>query len=64
MKDKVKSAYDLLSGRELSILPGNLAYSFFLALIPILTLLFYVLTKFNLPLDIIVKFFKKCYYTI
>lgn len=56
MKDKVRSAYDLLSGRELSILPGNLAYSFFLALIPILTLLFYVLTKFNLPLDIIQNF--------
>lgn len=56
MKDKVKNAYDLLLGRELSIIPGNLAYSFFLAIIPILTLLFYVLTKFNLPMDMINDF--------
>ncbi len=56
MKDRVQNAINLLSGRALGILPANLAYSFFLALIPILTLLFYVLTKFHLPLDIIQNF--------
>ena len=56
MKDKVKKAYDVISSRELGILPGNLAFSFFLAIIPILTLLVYVLTKLNLPMDIINNF--------
>ncbi len=56
MRNRVENALNLLSGRALGILPANLAYSFFLALIPILTLLFYVLTKFHLPLDIIQNF--------
>ena len=56
MKDRVKKAYYFISSRELGILPGNLAYSFFLAIIPILTLIFYMLTKFNLPGDIINNF--------
>ncbi len=56
MKDKVKDVYDIFSGRALGILPGNLAFSFFLAIIPILTILFFVLTKLNLPLDIIQNF--------
>ena len=56
MKDKVKDVYDIFSGRALGILPGNLAFSFFLAIIPILTILFFVLTNLNLPLDIIQNF--------
>lgn len=56
MKDKVKKAYYLISSRELGILPGNLAYSFFLAIIPILTLILYVFTKLNIPSDIINNF--------
>ena len=56
MKDKVKKAYYLISSRELGILPGNLAYSFFLAIIPILTLILYVFTKLNLPSDVINDF--------
>ena len=42
--------------KELKILPGNLAYSFFLALIPIVSLIFYFTTTLNLPNDIIQKF--------
>ncbi len=56
MKNKVKKAYYFISSRELGILPGNLAYSFFLAIIPILTLIVYVLTKLNLPNDILNNF--------
>ncbi len=56
MKNRVRDVFDLFSGRALGILPGNLAFSFFLAIIPILTLVFYVLTKFNLPMDIIQNF--------
>lgn len=56
MKSRVKDVFDLFSGRALGILPGNLAFSFFLAIIPILTLLFYVLTNLNIPMDIIQNF--------
>lgn len=56
MKDKIKDAYDLIKSRALGILPGNLAFSFFLAIIPILTLILYVFTKLNLPPDTIQNF--------
>ena len=56
MKDKINNIYRLLIGKELGILPGNLAYSFFLALIPILSLLFYFLTSFNLPMSYLQTF--------
>ena len=49
MKDKFIELYNLVFGKELSILPGNLAYSFFLSMIPILTLIVYILATFNLP---------------
>ena len=42
--------------KELKILPGNLAYSFFLSLIPIVSLIFYFTTTLNLPNDIIQNF--------
>lgn len=56
MKEKLIKAYDLLFKKEISILSGNLAYSFFLAIIPILSLLFYFLTSFNISMDIIENF--------
>ena len=43
----------------MGILPGNLAFSFFLSVIPILTLIFYVLTSFNLPLDMVAAMMTK-----
>ena len=56
MKEKIKEIYNLVFGKELGVLPGNLAFSFFLALIPMLTLIFFFLTQFNLPIDIIQNF--------
>ena len=50
MKERIRNFNKLLVGKELGILPGNLAYSFVLSVIPILTLLFYILTSFHLPL--------------
>jgi membrane protein len=47
---------DYVFGKELGVLPGSLAYSFFLAIIPILSLLFYLLSSFNLPLDMVQNF--------
>ncbi len=56
MKERIEKFYNLISRKELSILPGNLAYSFFLSIIPILTLIVYILTTFNLPMDAINNF--------
>lgn len=56
MKDKLSKLYDLVFGKELGVLPGNLAYSFFLSIIPILTIIVFVLTSFNLPMDSVNNF--------
>jgi len=56
MKERINKIIDLFKGKELGILPGNLAYSFFLAIIPILTLLFYFLTSFHLPMEYLQNF--------
>ena len=56
MKNKIKEFKELVFAREMSILPGNLAFSFFMAIIPILTLIFYISTQFHLPMDIINNF--------
>lgn len=56
MKKRLKEFKDILTKKELRILPGNLAYSFFLALIPIISLIFYFTTSLNLPNDILQNF--------
>ena len=56
MKNKLEQFIDIFYEKELSVLPGNLAYSFTLAIIPILSLIFYVLTSFHLPVDIFWNF--------
>ena len=56
MKEKLSKLYNLIFGKEMGILPGNLAYSFFLSIIPILTLIVYILTTFNLPMDTVNNF--------
>lgn len=61
MKEKIREIYNLIFGKELGVLPGNLAFSFFLALIPLLTLIFFVLTQFNLPIDIIQNFLEETF---
>lgn len=56
MKKFIKNFKDIILSNEVRILPSSLAYSFFLALIPILSLIFYVITRFNLPNNIIQNF--------
>lgn len=56
MKKIFEDFKKIIFSNEVRILPGSLAYSFFLALIPILSLIFYVITKFNLPNNIIQDF--------
>lgn len=64
MKEKIKEIYNLVFGKELGVLPGNLAFSFFLALIPMLTLIFFFLTQFNLPIDIIQNFLTETFLSL
>lgn len=61
MKKGIKSIYNMLSRNELRILPGNLAYSFFLAIVPIISLIFYITTTFNLPNDIVLNFISETF---
>ena len=61
MKEKIKKLFDFLTKKEIGILSGNLAYSFFLAIIPILSLLFYFLTSFHISMDIITNFLNETF---
>jgi len=56
MKERINRILDMFNANELRILPGNLAYSFFLAIIPILSLIIYFLTTFNLSAEILQNF--------
>ena len=56
MKRRIKKFIKLISANEFNILPGNLAYSFVLAIIPILSILFYFLISFNIPSSILNEF--------
>lgn len=58
MKERINRIVNIVQEQEFKILPGNLAYSFFLAIIPIITLIFYFLTSFNLKVDEIENLFK------
>ena len=61
MKNKFEKFKELILAREMSILPGNLAFSFFMAIIPIITLIFYICTQFHLPMDIINNFMNETF---
>ena len=61
MKNKIEKFKELIFAREMSILPGNLAFSFFMAIIPIITLIFYICTQFHLPMDIINNFLSETF---
>lgn len=51
MKRKFNMILEMISTNEFKILPGSLAYSFFLAIIPILSIIFYLLSSLNLPMN-------------
>lgn len=56
MKEKIKYIKELFISKEMGILPSGLAFSFFFAVIPILSILFYMLTTFNFSVDAIQNF--------
>ncbi len=67
MKDKIsyfwKNFIDLLKKREMSILPGHLAFFFVLSIVPIISLIVYVATSFNISVHIITDFIENSFST-
>lgn len=53
---RASKIFDLLSAKELLILPGNLAYYFVLSIVPVITLILYIATQFNLSIEVITNF--------
>lgn len=62
MKAKLKSfwsnIYSIFAKREMAILPGHLAFFFVLSIVPIISLIFYLASSFNLPVNLITDFIK------
>ena len=56
MKEKFKYATELFLSKEMGILPSGLAFSFFFAIIPVISLLFYLLTSINFSADAVQNF--------
>ncbi len=56
LKKRVNAVVEVISTNEFKILPGNLAYAFFLAVIPIVSIIFYILMSFNLPMELLSDF--------
>lgn len=61
MKEKIKYILDLLYSKELGILPAGLAFSFVLALIPMVSLIFYLVTTINVSADFIMGFIERTF---
>lgn len=61
MKQKFIEIRDLLLGKEMGILPAGIAFSFFLALIPIITIIFFLLTSLDLSMEAIDSFIKETF---
>ena len=58
MKERSR-LFELLKTREFTILPGNVAYSFIMSIIPILSVLLYLLFSFNIPMTVLQDFLVK-----
>ena len=61
VKEFIKNFWDVLNRREMLILPGHLAFSFILSIVPILTLIGYGAAGLNLSIDFIEEFITKAF---
>ncbi len=59
MIKRLKGIYESMLSNDLRVLPANLAYSFTLAIIPILSLVLYFLSTLSLPASIVEEFLEK-----
>ncbi len=56
MKRRLKRIYNYMFTQELRVLPADLAYSFTLAIIPILSLVIFFLSSFKIPYSLVQNF--------
>lgn len=61
VKEFIKNFWKVLNRREMLILPGHLAFSFILSIVPILTLIGYGAAGLNLSIDFIEEFMTKAF---
>jgi membrane protein len=65
VKEKLKIFWEnfnyIFSKREISILPGHLAYFLVLSIVPIISLITYIASSFNLPVDLLNDFIKESF---
>lgn len=61
LKKGVKNFFKILSLPEMEILPGHLAFSFVLSIVPTLTILTYIASGLNVSLDFISDFISKAF---
>lgn len=65
LRDKIKNVYQsfkkIISRPEMAVLPGHLAYFFVLSVVPIITLIGYAASFFNLPMNFISNFLEKAF---
>ncbi len=61
VKEFIKNFWEVLNRREMLILPGHLAFSFILSIVPILTLIGYGAAVLNLSIGFIEEFITKAF---
>ena len=60
-KKYVKNFWKIIQKPEMLVLPGQLAFFFILSIVPILTIITYLTSTFNIPTDTIFEFFKSIF---
>ena len=60
-KRRFEKVVEMVTTNEFKILPGGLAYSFVLAIIPIISIIFYLLMSFNLPMNLLSDFLNETF---
>lgn len=56
MKKILKNIYSLISKPDLKVLPGNIAFYLVLSIIPIIALIGFIASNFNVPIDSLTNF--------
>lgn len=61
VKRGIKNFFKVITRPEMEILPGHLAFSFVLSVVPTITILTYVASLFNFSIDFIAEFITKAF---
>jgi len=61
VKRGIKNFFKVITRPEMEILPGHLAFSFVLSVVPTITILTYIASAFNFSIDFIAEFITKAF---